>query len=314
MSVGISCESCHLGGREHAIDGKKIRFAPAGLGVEKNPSAPEVAGTRSDSRTINAICAQCHSTPTALFPNGAGTRNSSEALDLLSGACASQIKCTDCHDPHVPGPGALAPDQSEHLAACAHCHQDLGEPALVEAHSLHDREVTCLDCHMPRMVQGVDELIRSHRIASPSDLEMLRSSLNACNLCHLGESVAWTAQHLASDYGASVPRDLELSSIPAARLWLTSETRILRLTAASALGYASDELVRKDEFLGDLLERLNAPLAYDRLRYMWALEDILDVEFTEEQFSVTGPPSLRSKQLGTLSRGLLKSRLHIQPD
>ena len=28
ITVGISCESCHFGAREHAVDGKKLHFAP----------------------------------------------------------------------------------------------------------------------------------------------------------------------------------------------------------------------------------------------------------------------------------------------
>ena len=299
VSVGISCESCHFGGREHAVNGKPIRFEPSGVGVEKNSQAPVVAGTRSDARTINAICAQCHSTPTELFPNGAGTRNSSEALDLLSGACASRIKCTDCHDPHVPGPGALAADQPKHLAACTGCHQNLADSAIAAQHSKHESTVTCLDCHMPRMVQGVDELLRSHRISSPADEEMLVTSLNACNLCHLDRSIAWTKEHLVADHGLAIDVAVD-DKQPAARLWLSSDTRILRLTAASALGYSP----LGPRFVADLVERLDDPVAYDRLRYLWALEDILGRELGPSEYDVTAEPTTRAAQWRALKVAL----------
>ena len=297
VSVGISCESCHFGGREHAILGKPIRFEPAGEGVTRSSESPAIAGTRTDARTINAICAQCHSTPTALFPNGAGTRNSSEALDLLSGACASKIKCTDCHDPHVPGPGALAADQDKHIAACLGCHQNLADPQLARGHSRHQPATTCLDCHMPRMVQGVDELIRSHRISSPIDEEMLATSLNACNLCHLDKSVAWTAQMLREEFAVPMPTLPELDEVrPAAQAWLASDERIHRLTAASALGYSK----YGSQFLGDLLAVLDAPVAYDRLRFLWAIEDILGRELSRDEYDVTAAPSVRRAQAAAL--------------
>jgi hypothetical protein len=297
VSVGISCESCHFGGREHAVLGKPIRFEPTGEGIARNSQSPAIAGNRDDARTINAICAQCHSTPTALYPNGAGTRNSSEALDLLSGACASKIKCTDCHDPHVPGPGALAADQDKHIGACIGCHQNLADSQLARSHSRHDSAVTCLDCHMPRIVQGVDELIRSHRISSPIDTEMLATSINACNLCHLDKSVGWTAQTLRDDYGADMPMLAELDlETPAAEAWLASKERIHRLTAASALGYSE----HGSRFLDDVVALLDAPVAYDRLRYLWAIEDILGRELRKDEYDVTASPTVRKAQAETL--------------
>lgn len=54
---------------------------------------------------------------------------------------------------------------------------------------------------MPRIVQGVSSLLRTHRIASPTELSMLEEGVNACNLCHLDRSVAWTAQQLNRSYG-----------------------------------------------------------------------------------------------------------------
>ncbi len=297
VSVGISCESCHFGGREHAEEDRPIRFAPSGLGIEKNPQAPEVAGTRNDSRTINAICAQCHSTPTKLFPNGAGTRNSSEALDLLSGACASKIKCTDCHDPHVPGPGAMAVDQPKHLAACLRCHQNLADEELARMHSKHKPDVSCLDCHMPRMVQGVDELLRTHRISSPDDAEMLETSLNACNLCHLDRSVAWTQERLREDFGVQLAIDAGEEE-PAVLRWLGSDVRILRLTAAAALGYSDFGT----PYLPELLAMLDDPIAYDRLRYLWAIEDILGRELKKGEYDLTSDPETRQAQVDVLTR------------
>ncbi|MBZ0231004.1 MAG: cytochrome c family protein, partial [Deltaproteobacteria bacterium] len=62
VTVGISCESCHLGGRAHA-DGAPQRFAPVGPHVRRKPDAPALTRGRDEPALVNAICAQCHSTP-----------------------------------------------------------------------------------------------------------------------------------------------------------------------------------------------------------------------------------------------------------
>jgi hypothetical protein len=137
VTVGVSCESCHLGGRAHAVDGRPIRFDPVGRHVVARPGAPDLSGGRRSATVINAICAQCHSTPSPHYPSGAATRNSTEALDLAASPCP--VKCTDCHDPHQTGPGAGAPDDPRHIAACTRCHGALVGPGAARAHSGHTR-------------------------------------------------------------------------------------------------------------------------------------------------------------------------------
>ncbi len=300
VSVGISCESCHFGAREHVENGAKIRFAPQAPSVVAVADVPALSGERTDNRSINAICAQCHSVPTQLYPNGAGTRNSSEALDLLIGNCASEIKCTDCHDPHVPGPGAMSEDSPKHLAACTGCHEKYADAGEAAFHSLHGPEVSCLDCHMPRITQGLASLIRSHRISTPGDLLMLQGGVNACNLCHLDKSVAWTVNELAVSRGLRLPGMLsEGKPWPeqaSALWWLESEERILRLTAAGALGISG----KGREYLGTLLRLLDDPNAYDRLRYMWAIEGILGRELSPQEYDVSAPPEVRKRQAAAL--------------
>ncbi|MEO8707262.1 MAG: hypothetical protein ABI867_44960, partial [Kofleriaceae bacterium] len=98
VTVGISCESCHLGGRAHAA-GAPIHFVPIGArGTREAPVASTFAIERADPAIANRVCAQCHSGPSPRMPDGTATRNSSEALDLAASTCAA--RCTDCHDPH----------------------------------------------------------------------------------------------------------------------------------------------------------------------------------------------------------------------
>jgi hypothetical protein len=183
VTVGISCESCHLGGRAHAA-GARIHFVPIGAEPrERAPVPTTFAAERADPAIANRVCAQCHSGPSPRLPDGTATRNSSEALDLAASPCTT-ARCTDCHEPHRAGSSSAGCDPSEPscahhtgaadttraIAACTRCHPTLAEPAAARAHAgAGHAAVSCLDCHMPRVVMGIDRHVRTHRISSPTD-------------------------------------------------------------------------------------------------------------------------------------------------
>ena len=53
---------------------------------------------------------------------------------------------------------------------CTQCHAPLAVPAAVAAHTHHDpagEGARCVGCHMPRIVYGVLDIHRSHRIEIP---------------------------------------------------------------------------------------------------------------------------------------------------
>src|SRR5437899_9169471 len=75
---------------------------------------------------------------------------------------------------------------------------------------------------MPRTTFGLLHAMRSHQVSSPSVQESIAYGRpNACNLCHLDQTLAWTAQKLHDWYNQPVP---ELSPddqmIAAAVKWL----------------------------------------------------------------------------------------------
>lgn len=303
VTVGISCESCHLGGREHA-DGGAITFTPVGDGVVMAAGAPDLSGGRASATVVNTICAQCHSTPTPRHPGGAAVRNSSEALDLAGSACAA--RCTGCHDPHQVGPGAGAPDDPRHLAACAGCHADVAADA--RGHARHDpAAVSCLDCHMPRVVQGISDMVRTHRIARPvaaADVE--RAAVNACNLCHLDRSIDWTLASLERDFGAVAPPAGRLwgdGGAAAGEVWLDSADSATRIAAAAA--YGRSRLGRRA--LPRVLDVLDDPVAHTRMRVLFAVEAILGRTLRPAEYDPTGRPDRRAAQAGRL-RARLRSR------
>jgi hypothetical protein len=59
---------------------------------------------------------------------------------------------------------------------------------------------------MPHTTYGVLKAIRSHQISSPRVADELATGRpNACNLCHLDKSLAWTASGLKQWYGQKIP-------------------------------------------------------------------------------------------------------------
>jgi predicted CXXCH cytochrome family protein len=314
VTVGISCESCHLGGREHADEDEAISFAPRSPDLVALPDAPALAGGRDNSTLINTICSQCHSTPAPRFRNGAAVRNSSEALDMAAGSCMSAIKCTDCHDPHTAGPGGGAPDRSEHLAACTGCHKTLADAAGARAHTGHEpADASCLDCHMPKMVQGVSHFVRSHRISSPGDVAMLEvAAPNACNLCHLDESIAWTTHELREGWGLAVAPQASWVEhyagnldAPVGDAWLASSAPAARIAAAAA--YARSDLGRTA--LPSLLTLIDDPIAYYRMWTMFAVEDILGRRLSADEYDPVAPPDTRAAQARRLRSRLAAGSL-----
>jgi hypothetical protein len=270
-----------------------MTFVP--IGADARPGAPVPAGFASERRDpaiAGAVCAQCHSGPSPRFPDGAALRNSSESLDLAAATCTG-IRCIDCHDPH--GGGSSEPRA---IAACTGCHARLEGPA--HAGAGHGG-VSCLDCHMPRIVMGIDRHVRSHRISSPTDPAMLGTAPNACNLCHLDRSLGWTLAALAARHGVQIdpaaiagPLDLDTA---AGALWLGSPSPGVRLVAAAA--YGRSRLGRAA--LGALRAGLDDDRAYVRAWTQLAIEDVLGRRFAPAAYDPRAPREVRRAQLQRLS-------------
>ena len=307
LALGIECEACHFGGREHVAYEKKPRFLPSAPQLEfPAASAQLVEGARESAYVVNSICAQCHSAKVSLYPDGTGTWNSREAADLAGSACEA-VKCTDCHDPHVASPPGGGPDDPRHVEACLRCHEALRPAAAQRAHSRHGEQVSCLDCHMPRRVQGLDAVIRTHRIGSPADERMLsQGGPNACNLCHLDRSIAWTARELsrwgakvqaqpawAEHYGGSLER-------PVGEAWLEHRIPIARLIASDA--YARSPL--GPQALPRLIDRLDDENAVNRVFALFAIERLLGRELRREEYEPQLRPAKRRARVTALRTSL----------
>lgn len=238
IEVGIGCEACHGGSREHTVDpAKKPSFAPVSpfLSVTGPGGRP-----LSRAEQVNRVCARCH---TVLFsgyrptweggerapggadapdadeeasasaapsaPPGGSAINSGEARDFLLGGCASRMACTDCHDPHAPD--GFGDRKAGIDGVCAKCHSQYSTPERIAAHTHHRADgpgSACLDCHMPRKNMGLGyRLTRYHRIGSPSDPERVeRDRPVECALCHEDRTVQDLTDTMTAWWGRAYDR------------------------------------------------------------------------------------------------------------
>jgi hypothetical protein len=219
VEVGIGCEACHGGGREHIDDPRRSpTFAPRAPFLKVSAADAPVP---SEAEWQNRACARCHQVlfsryartwegGSRRFPGEAGGSHitSGEARDFLLGGCARAMACSTCHDPHRE-------DSREHLAqlatpagngVCTTCHAELATPAALKTHAHHDPAGaggSCVACHMPRKNMGLGySLTRYHRIGSPTDSARVeRDRPLECALCHGDKTVGALLDDMARLWG-----------------------------------------------------------------------------------------------------------------
>jgi hypothetical protein len=322
ISMGIGCESCHLGGREHAKRERAIKFLPENkyIQLKANSDVHKLTNSRENAATIIGICTQCHSGGTKKFPNGASKSNSAEAIDHHDGFCTTQLRCVDCHEPHTAGQLSGGPDLIDHVAICTKCHQQYEDPVKAIAHSGHPAAagVNCLDCHMPKITQGLANIIRTHRITHPVEEVMLKSgSANACNTCHLDKSTRWTIAELNKGWGVNFqatpawPIYSELDT-PVGELWINGDDNHLRLLATQS--YARSPLGKQPAAIESVIRSLNDPEPLNRLFAGFAVRKIFGLEQPAKlPVDITQSPAARKEQIQTLLKEVDRASKDLNP-
>jgi len=177
-----------------------------------------------------------------------------EYQGVTSSPCfeAGALRCDSCHRMHRADDGwEVDPrgqvDPSLRAAggdpACLQCHAELGDD--LTRHTGHAPESAgsrCAGCHMPRIVYGLLDVRRSHRIESPDpkrDIEAGRP--HACTLCHLDRDGGWAAEEMtrifSRDYEPPTSRpDRAPLDMPEALASLLSGDVLQRAVAAKHFG------------------------------------------------------------------------------
>ncbi len=188
---------------------------------------------------------------------------------LESPGHAGEISCVSCHSMHsYASPDTQIDPAREGDRSCTGCHADYAEE--VSGHTRHARGSpgsVCMNCHMPHTTYGLFSAMRSHRIDSPSvHVSAASGRPNACNLCHLDESLGWTAEYLTEWYGqppAALADDER--SISAAVLWILRGDAVQRTILGWHLGWRPAREASGESWLPPYLAQLLAdPYAVTR--------------------------------------------------
>lgn len=279
VTLGVSCEACHLGCKDHVKNPKsKPSFHPRSplLYIQNATGTLETGRTHQN---VNWACARCHVGERPQFAAGMSTWNSVEYSDAMLGSCYSQLKCIDCHSPHQATGQQWTKSAQEDDASCIKCHAKYESEAELVAHTHHDATSNgsrCMNCHMPKLNEGLQAVVRTHTIFSPTNKAMIEANHpNACNLCHTEQSIDWTLQNLKQWYGATYSEAEIAKAYPdrnesVAANWMKSENEAVRQVAAFAVCETKDK-----SLLPKLIEMLDDPYLLNRQFALIGIEEML---------------------------------------
>jgi hypothetical protein len=216
-----------------------------------------------------------------------------------------RLSCFSCHAMHQPSDDArpakawadghqLQP-QAETNHACLGCHDSMR--ANVSSHTRHPTNSSgslCYNCHMPYTTYGLLRAQRSHRISSPSVAATVDTGRpNACNGCHLDQTLAWSADKLAAWYAVPpVPLDAEQRTVAASLLLLLKGDAGQRALVAWSMGWTPAQEASGTAWEVPFLAlALNDP--YDAVRLIVARSLRTFEGFQSVDLQVTAPPTQR---------------------
>ncbi|MGZ8901545.1 MAG: cytochrome c3 family protein, partial [Limisphaerales bacterium] len=192
---------------------------------------------------------------------------------LIESPCfkGGKFSCLSCHSGHDSQPDDMLALRGRSSAACLQCHEQFSQPQQLAAHTRHSPTSAgseCYNCHMPHTTYGVLKAIRSHQVSSPRVADDLKTGRpNACNLCHLDQTLDWTGQHLKAWYNQ------EISSLPDQGKSVSHAVRLAvagdagqRALIAWHLGWLEAQKVSGTNWIAPLLgQLLDDPYAAVRL-------------------------------------------------
>jgi formate-dependent nitrite reductase cytochrome c552 subunit len=186
-------------------------------GLIESPCFKNATPGMNDTRTLS--CFSCHTMHKT--PEDARSLDAWADDQLAAGADGNRA-CMQCHD-RGPQSAALRPLEQ-------HTH-----------HRADSAGSSCYNCHMPHTTYGLLKTIRSHQISNPSVQASLDTGRpNACNLCHLDKTLAWTADAINQWYGTPKPAlDDDQRHVAASLLWLLRGDAGQRAIIAQSMGWSA---------------------------------------------------------------------------
>lgn len=260
------------------------------------------------------------------WPDGMIRVTGREYNGLVESTCYQRggMTCLSCHSMHQSEPDDQLSAVGRGNEACYQCHAAYRDN--LAKHTHHEAGSSgsqCYNCHMPHTTYGLFSAIRSHKISSPNVAVTLATGRPAaCNLCHLDQTLEWTAKSLKSWYGHSLPElDEQQKSFAAAGLLLLKGDAAQRVITAWSTGWRP----ALEASGGDWLPPLLAPLLDDpspvvRLvasRSLWAIDTRYTADFDYVAPSLERRTTIRSvlekwRQISRERRERLPTRVFIK--
>ena len=326
VEFGISCEACHGPGEAHIRwqDDKRIA-AEKGVDPIIHPGhvptkvASQVCGQcHSDfirdrdyytagpryraggnlnaaQKTIDFEARQDarHPFHDSHWEDGTGRVGGREYSGLVASACfrKGELTCITCHSMHTADPNQQLTKLAQGNEVCLQCHQTFSQD--IAAHTHHAAGSSgseCYNCHMPRTSFALFRAMRSHRVDNPSAATSHATGRpNACNLCHLDKSLAWTAARLHEWYGTQLPEwksstAADASADVAASIeWLLQGDAAQRIVTAWHYGWQPAQAASGSSWESPLLAQLlSDPYSAVRLvagRSLKSLPNMADLKY-----------------------------------
>jgi hypothetical protein len=213
------------------------------------------------------------------------------------------LSCFSCHTMHKSPDDTRSLDEwrDDQLAvgadgngACLPCHPGASTHA---HHRAESSGSVCYNCHMPYTTYGLLKTIRSHQISSPSVQETLETGrMNACNLCHLDRTLAWTAAALTDWYGTPAPTLAgDDVSVAASLVTLLKGDAGQRAIVAQSMGWAAAQQASDANWMAPYLALL-VDDPYDAVRYIASRSLATLPAFETFRFDFVAPPQTRAAQ------------------
>jgi hypothetical protein len=233
-----------------------------------------------------------------------------------------EMSCLSCHAMHQSAgdgrtrnewaAGQLKPGMNGNRA-CSQCHDRFNDSGQLTRHTHHTADSTgsnCYNCHMPHTSYGLLKAVRSHEINSPSVAQSLQTGRpNACNQCHQDQTLAWTADHLATWYKQPKPKmKPDEEQVAASVLWALRGDAGQRAITAWSFGWPEAQKVSgaswQAPFLAALLDDPYPAVRFSAHRSLRRLEGFADFEydFIGTPAALSAAPQ-RARQVWEQTRG-----------
>ena len=207
-----------------------------------------------------------------------------EFTAMSASKCYTQgeLSCLTCHSMHSSDPADQLLPLMRTNQACVQCHIEDKYNQNITEHTFHESASSgsqCMNCHMPHTTYALLGAIRSHQIEAPSVEKSIRyGTPNACNLCHLDQTLAWSQEAMNLWYGSpKLELTTDQTTVAASVLWLIQGHAAQRVIAAWSMGWEPAREVSGENWIPPILATLLAD-PYGVVRYVSekALRSLVD--------------------------------------